>query len=75
MLWVNRFAVYIFFFFFFFFFLLFFCSFQNQLILVVEIQGLMRTWKAENLALESRVREEVTKEFSELFTQMQTDYK
>ncbi|KAM6956260.1 uncharacterized protein kif20ba [Aplochiton taeniatus] len=30
--------------------------------------------KAEGLALEARVREEVTKEFSELFTEMQNDF-
>ncbi|KAL7873842.1 hypothetical protein AOLI_G00129130 [Acnodon oligacanthus] len=48
--------------------------YENQLMLLEELQEQLRTWKAENLALESRVREEVTKEFSELFTQMQADY-
>ncbi|XP_037397646.1 kinesin-like protein KIF20B isoform X1 [Pygocentrus nattereri] len=48
--------------------------YENQLMLLEELQEQLRTWKAENVALESRVRDEVTKEFSELFTQMQTDY-
>ncbi|XP_072546639.1 kinesin-like protein KIF20B isoform X2 [Salminus brasiliensis] len=48
--------------------------YENQLLLLEELQEKLRTATAENLALETRIREEVTKEVSELYSQMQTDY-
>lgn len=53
-----------------------FCLFvKAQLQFIEEIQQQLRKEKAEHLALEARVRDEVTKEFSELISQMQEDYR
>ncbi|XP_067311673.1 kinesin-like protein KIF20B isoform X2 [Pseudorasbora parva] len=48
--------------------------YEAQLQFIEEIQQQLRMEKAEHLALEARVRDEVTKEFSELISQMQEDY-
>uniref|UniRef100_A0A9J7XDL3 Kinesin family member 20Ba n=1 Tax=Cyprinus carpio carpio TaxID=630221 RepID=A0A9J7XDL3_CYPCA len=48
--------------------------YEAQLQFIEEIQQQLRKEKAEHLALEARVRDEVTKEFSELISQMQEDY-
>lgn len=48
---------------------------KAQLQFIEEIQQQLRKEKAEHLALEARVRDEVTKEFSELISQMQEDYR
>ncbi|XP_043119675.1 kinesin-like protein KIF20B isoform X2 [Puntigrus tetrazona] len=48
--------------------------YEAQLQFIEEIQQQLRKEKAEHLALETRVRDEVTKEFSELISQMQEDY-
>ncbi|XP_060735333.1 kinesin-like protein KIF20B isoform X2 [Tachysurus vachellii] len=48
--------------------------YENQLLQIEELQEQLRTLRAETVAVEVRIREEVTKEFSELFTQMQNDY-
>ncbi|XP_053366473.1 kinesin-like protein KIF20B [Clarias gariepinus] len=48
--------------------------YENQLLQLEELQEQLRVARAESVAVESRIREEVTKEFSELFTQMQNDY-
>lgn len=49
-------------------------AYENQLMALEELQEKLRTAIAENQTLECRIRAEVTKEFSELFSQMQTDY-
>uniref|UniRef100_A0A3B1JCY3 Kinesin family member 20Ba n=1 Tax=Astyanax mexicanus TaxID=7994 RepID=A0A3B1JCY3_ASTMX len=49
-------------------------AYENQLMVLEELQEKLRTAIAENQTLECRIRAEVTKEFSELFSQMQTDY-
>ncbi|XP_056624550.1 kinesin-like protein KIF20B isoform X2 [Triplophysa dalaica] len=48
--------------------------YEAQLQLIEEIQQQLRKERAELFALEARVREEVTKEFSELISHMQEDY-
>ncbi|XP_017331126.2 kinesin-like protein KIF20B isoform X2 [Ictalurus punctatus] len=48
--------------------------YENQLLQLEELQEQLRTARAETVAVEGRIREEVTKEFSDLFTQMQNDY-
>ncbi|XP_059374849.1 kinesin-like protein KIF20B [Carassius carassius] len=48
--------------------------YEAQLQFIEDIQQQLSKKKAEHLALEARVRDEVTKEFSELITQMQEDY-
>ncbi|XP_073725506.1 kinesin-like protein KIF20B isoform X3 [Misgurnus anguillicaudatus] len=48
--------------------------YEAQLQFIEEIQQQLRKEKAEHLTLEARVREEITKEFSELISQMQEDY-
>ncbi|XP_016413727.1 kinesin-like protein KIF20B [Sinocyclocheilus rhinocerous] len=48
--------------------------YEAQLQFIEEIQQQLRKEKAEHLALEACVRDEVTKEFSELISQMQEDY-
>ncbi|XP_058255531.1 kinesin-like protein KIF20B isoform X2 [Hemibagrus wyckioides] len=48
--------------------------YENQLLQIEELQEQLRTLRAETTVVEGRIREEVTKEFSELFTQMQNDY-
>ncbi|XP_047677386.1 kinesin-like protein KIF20B isoform X2 [Tachysurus fulvidraco] len=48
--------------------------YESQLLHMEELQEQLRTLRAETVAVEVRIREEVTKEFSELFTQMQNDY-
>ncbi len=48
---------------------------KAQLLFIEEIQQQLRKEKAKHLALETRVRDEVTKEFSELISQMQEDYR
>uniref|UniRef100_A0A8C1ZGY9 Kinesin family member 20Ba n=1 Tax=Cyprinus carpio TaxID=7962 RepID=A0A8C1ZGY9_CYPCA len=47
---------------------------KETLQFIEEIQQQLRKEKGEHLALEARVRDEVTKEFSELISQMQEDY-
>ncbi|XP_066526924.1 kinesin-like protein KIF20B isoform X2 [Hoplias malabaricus] len=49
-------------------------TYESQVLFLEEVLEKLRAAKEENLALESRIREEVTKEFSELFAQMQMDY-
>ncbi|XP_064175746.1 kinesin-like protein KIF20B isoform X1 [Anguilla rostrata] len=49
-------------------------SYQSQLLLIEELKQKLRTEEHEKLTLESRVREEVTKEFMQLFSQMEDDY-
>ncbi|XP_052386593.1 kinesin-like protein KIF20B isoform X2 [Carassius gibelio] len=48
--------------------------YEAQLRFIEDIQQQLSKKKAEHLALEARVRDEVTKEFSELISQMQEDY-
>ncbi|KAL1257805.1 hypothetical protein QQF64_011049 [Cirrhinus molitorella] len=48
--------------------------YEAQLQFIEEIQQQLRKEKAEHLNIEARVRDEVTKEFSELISQMQEDY-
>ncbi|KAI5627220.1 kinesin-like protein KIF20B isoform X1, partial [Silurus asotus] len=45
-----------------------------ELLQLDQLQEQLRMTRAEVVAVEGRIREEVTKEFSELFTQMQNDY-
>ncbi|XP_056120249.1 kinesin-like protein KIF20B isoform X1 [Rhinichthys klamathensis goyatoka] len=48
--------------------------YEAQLQFIEGIQQQLRKEKLEHLALEAHVRDEVTKEFSELISQMQEDY-
>ncbi|XP_077095590.1 kinesin-like protein KIF20B isoform X2 [Siphateles boraxobius] len=48
--------------------------YEAQLQFIEGIQQQLRKEKAEHLVLEAHVRDEVTKEFSELISQMQEDY-
>ncbi|KAL0983730.1 hypothetical protein UPYG_G00131980 [Umbra pygmaea] len=49
-------------------------TYERQLGQLNELQKLVDKLRSENLVQESRIREEVTKEFSDLFSEMQTDY-
>ncbi|KAM8739483.1 kinesin-like protein KIF20B isoform 1-T1 [Acanthopagrus schlegelii] len=48
---------------------------QSQAVLLKQLQIQLKKERAENLLLEARVREEISREFSELFSEMQSDYK
>ncbi|XP_031660732.1 kinesin-like protein KIF20B isoform X7 [Oncorhynchus kisutch] len=50
-------------------------AYESQLLQLKELRKQLQKERSENLALESRIRDEVTKDFSELFSEMQTDYK
>ncbi|KAJ8365670.1 hypothetical protein SKAU_G00145010 [Synaphobranchus kaupii] len=49
-------------------------SYENQLLLIEELKRKLHTEESEKLTLESRIRDEVTKEFMQLFSQMENDY-
>uniref|UniRef100_A0A3Q3JEY8 Kinesin motor domain-containing protein n=1 Tax=Monopterus albus TaxID=43700 RepID=A0A3Q3JEY8_MONAL len=46
----------------------------DQVTLLKQLQLQLKEERAESLLMEARVREEVSREFSELFSQMQSDY-
>ncbi|XP_030296755.1 kinesin-like protein KIF20B isoform X2 [Sparus aurata] len=48
---------------------------QSQAVLLKQLQIQLKKERAENLLLEARVRDEISREFSELFSEMQSDYK
>lgn len=54
-----------------------FCCFvpQRQAVLLNHLQVQLKKARAESLLMESRVREDIGREFSELFSEMQNDYK
>ncbi|KAL3971672.1 zona pellucida sperm-binding protein 1 [Sarotherodon galilaeus] len=47
---------------------------QRQVVLLKHLQVQLKKARAESLLMESRVREDISKEFSELFSEMQNDY-
>ncbi|XP_061088732.1 kinesin-like protein KIF20B [Conger conger] len=49
-------------------------SHENQLLLIEALKQKLRKEEDEKLTMESRIREEVTKEFMQLFSQMEDDY-
>ncbi|XP_036405342.1 kinesin-like protein KIF20B [Megalops cyprinoides] len=49
-------------------------AYENQLSLIEELKQKLCREEVEKLAMESRIREEVTKEFMELFSKMESDY-
>ncbi|KAF7653067.1 hypothetical protein LDENG_00087710, partial [Lucifuga dentata] len=49
-------------------------TFQRQVAMVKQLQVQLKKERAESLLLEARVREEIGKEFSELYSAMQTDF-
>ncbi|XP_042161540.1 kinesin-like protein KIF20B isoform X2 [Oncorhynchus tshawytscha] len=49
-------------------------TYESQLLQLTELWEQLQKERSENLVLESRIRDEVTKEFSEFFSEMQTDY-
>uniref|UniRef100_A0A3P8N9Y9 Kinesin motor domain-containing protein n=1 Tax=Astatotilapia calliptera TaxID=8154 RepID=A0A3P8N9Y9_ASTCA len=53
-----------------------FCCFvpQRQAVLLNHLQVQLKKARAESLLMESRVREDIGREFSELFSEMQNDY-
>uniref|UniRef100_A0A8C9XJH7 Kinesin-like protein n=1 Tax=Sander lucioperca TaxID=283035 RepID=A0A8C9XJH7_SANLU len=48
---------------------------QRQVALLKQLQVQLKKERAESLLMEARVREEISREFSELFSEMQNDYK
>uniref|UniRef100_A0A3B4TKX1 Kinesin family member 20Ba n=1 Tax=Seriola dumerili TaxID=41447 RepID=A0A3B4TKX1_SERDU len=46
----------------------------QQVVLLKQLQVQLKKERAESLLLEARVREEISREFSELFSEMQNDY-
>uniref|UniRef100_A0A4W5RQN8 Kinesin-like protein n=1 Tax=Hucho hucho TaxID=62062 RepID=A0A4W5RQN8_9TELE len=50
-------------------------AYERQLLQLKALREQLQKERSENLTLESRIRDEVTKEFSDLFSEMQTDYK
>uniref|UniRef100_A0A668ASG9 Kinesin family member 20Ba n=1 Tax=Myripristis murdjan TaxID=586833 RepID=A0A668ASG9_9TELE len=49
-------------------------TYQRQMALLKNLQVQLKKERAETMLLEARVREEVSREFSELFSEMQNDY-
>ncbi|XP_031435020.1 kinesin-like protein KIF20B isoform X1 [Clupea harengus] len=49
-------------------------AYEEQLTLVEELKEELQKVKSGNLLMECRIREEVTNDFSELFTQMEADF-
>ncbi|KAM3862847.1 uncharacterized protein kif20ba [Diretmus argenteus] len=49
-------------------------TYQRQVALLEQLQVQLKSERAENMLLEARVREDVCKEFTELFSTMQTDF-
>ncbi|XP_039995193.1 kinesin-like protein KIF20B isoform X2 [Xiphias gladius] len=47
---------------------------QRQVALLKQLQVQLKRERAESLLMEARVREEISREFSELFSEMQNDY-
>ncbi|XP_078129044.1 kinesin-like protein KIF20B isoform X2 [Sander vitreus] len=47
---------------------------QRQVALLKQLQVQLKKERAESLLMEARVREEISREFSELFSEMQNDY-
>ncbi|XP_051815708.1 kinesin-like protein KIF20B isoform X2 [Acanthochromis polyacanthus] len=47
---------------------------QRQTALLKQLQVQLKKERAETLLMEARVREEISREFSELFSEMQSDY-
>ncbi|XP_071336035.1 kinesin-like protein KIF20B [Trachinotus anak] len=47
---------------------------QRQVVLLKQLQVQLKKERAESLLMEARVREEISREFSELFSEMQNDY-
>nr|XP_046224435.1 kinesin-like protein KIF20B isoform X3 [Oncorhynchus gorbuscha] len=50
-------------------------TYESQLLQLTALREQLQKERSENIALESRIRDEVTKEFSEFFSEMQTGYK
>ncbi|KAM4607419.1 kinesin-like protein KIF20B [Polymixia lowei] len=50
-------------------------TYQRQVALLEHLQVQLKKERAENMLLEARVRDEVSREFHELFAEMQADYK
>uniref|UniRef100_A0A3B3ZQP1 Kinesin motor domain-containing protein n=1 Tax=Periophthalmus magnuspinnatus TaxID=409849 RepID=A0A3B3ZQP1_9GOBI len=51
-----------------------YCLFQNQMALLGHLQVQLKQELAESLAMEARIRDEISKEFSQIFSEMQKDY-
>ncbi|MFT7807231.1 kinesin-like protein KIF20B [Arapaima gigas] len=49
-------------------------SYNKLILLTTELKEKLHKEEAEKLSIESRIREEVTKEFMELFSKMESDY-
>ncbi|XP_032397384.1 kinesin-like protein KIF20B isoform X2 [Etheostoma spectabile] len=47
---------------------------DRQVVLLKQLQVQLKKERAESLLMEARVREEISREFSELFSEMQNDY-
>lgn len=47
---------------------------QRQVALLKQLKVQLKKERAENLLMEARVREEISREFTELFSEMQHDY-
>lgn len=48
---------------------------QRHLALLKQLQMQLKKERAESLLMEARLREEISREFSEIFSEMQIDYK
>ncbi|XP_026212044.1 kinesin-like protein KIF20B isoform X2 [Anabas testudineus] len=49
-------------------------SHEAQVALLTQLQVQLKKERAESLLIEARIREEISREFSELFSEMQNDY-
>ncbi|XP_055083322.1 kinesin-like protein KIF20B [Periophthalmus magnuspinnatus] len=49
-------------------------TYQNQMALLGHLQVQLKQELAESLAMEARIRDEISKEFSQIFSEMQKDY-
>ncbi|XP_041646285.1 kinesin-like protein KIF20B [Cheilinus undulatus] len=47
---------------------------QRQVVLLKQLQVQLKKERADSVLMEARIREEISREFSELFTEMQNDY-
>ena len=51
------------------------CALQQQVALLRQLQTELKQERAAGLLVEARVREEISREFSDLFSEMQIDFK
>ncbi|XP_030012289.1 kinesin-like protein KIF20B [Sphaeramia orbicularis] len=49
-------------------------TYQGQMALLTQLEAQLKRERAENLVMEARIRDEISREFSELFSEMENDF-